>query len=219
MTVKVKICGLTTAETITAAVTAGASYIGFVFFDKSPRNISPQRAGKLAELIPGNIIKCGVLVNPSNDELDHILTHIPLDLIQLHGDESPARTQEIRDHFTLPVMKAIAVAGPDDITLAKTYENMVDMVLFDAKPPPALKEALPGGNGLSFDWQLIRGADLTLPWMLSGGLKADNLAQAIATSGARMVDVSSGVEDHPGEKNITRIKAFLRQTRMLNETG
>ncbi len=219
MTVKVKICGLTTAETITAAVKAGACYIGFVFFDKSPRNISPQRAGKLAELIPGNIIKCGVLVNPDNDELDHILAHIPLDLIQLHGDESPARTQEIRDHFDLPVMKAIAVAGPDDIALAKTYENMVDMVLFDAKPPPALKEALPGGNGLSFDWQLIKGADLTLPWMLSGGLEADNLAQAIATSGAKMVDVSSGVEDHPGEKNITKINTFLRQTRMLNEEG
>ncbi len=219
MTVKVKICGLTTAQTVTAAVTAGASCIGFVFFDKSPRNISPQKAKNLASLIPENIIKCGVVVNPADDELDHILSHIPLDLVQLHGDESPARTQEIRTRFKLPVTKAIAVSGPDDITRAKTYESTADMLLFDARPPPALKGALPGGNGLAFDWHLIRGANIKLPWILSGGLDEDNLAQAIATSGAKMIDVSSGIEDSPGEKNIDKITAFLRRTRMLNETG
>jgi len=218
MSVKAKICGLTTPEAVQAAVRAGAAYIGFVFYEKSPRNISPEQAAKLAAKIPATVTICGVFVDPTDEQLDSTLGHIPLDLIQLHGAESPRRVREIRKQFKRPVMKAIAVAssediGHEDIKSAKTYENAADMLLFDAKAPASRPDGLPGGNGLPFDWHLMKSHHGSIPWMLSGGLDATNLAAAMAISGAVMVDVSSGVENKPGEKSITKINSFMAALR------
>jgi len=210
MTIAVKICGLSRPEVVQAAATAGAAYIGFVFYAKSPRHVTPQQAAGLATQIPASVIKCGVFVDPTDEQLDITLAHIPLDLIQLHGTESTGRLQDIKTRFKRPVMKAIAIAGPEDITAAKPYQNYADMLLFDAKAPTSLIDALPGGNGLAFDWQLIKDSDWQLPWMLSGGLNADNLATALAVSGAKIVDVSSGVELSPGVKDIAKINAFIQ---------
>lgn len=209
-TVKAKICGLTTRDAVRAACDAGAAYTGFVFYPKSPRHITAAGAAKLAALIPGPVRKVGVFVDPDDDELEAILSRVPLDLVQLHGAETPERVREIRQRFRHPVIKAIAISGPDDIARARTYEAAADMLLFDAKAPDSVKDALPGGNGLSFDWRLINATDWSLPWMLSGGLNADNIQQAIAASGAEFVDVSSGVETRPGEKDSAKITAFMR---------
>ncbi|HEC00268.1 MAG TPA: phosphoribosylanthranilate isomerase [Sphingomonadales bacterium] len=215
MTIRAKICGLSTPETVTAAVDAGASHVGFVFFAKSPRNISPEQLAELCKDIPSSVVKTGVFVNPEDSQLDRILTVAPLDLLQLHGSESPARVQEIKTRFKRPVMKAIAVSGSDDMVRAKAYESSADMLLFDAKAPTELTDALPGGNGLAFDWQIIQAAEINLPWMLSGGLNMDNIADAIAISGAQMIDVSSGVESRPGLKDSAKIKAFMSKVNSL----
>ncbi|PCJ33384.1 MAG: phosphoribosylanthranilate isomerase [Alphaproteobacteria bacterium] len=209
MPLKAKICGLTTPQTVRAAAQAGAAYIGFVFYEKSPRNISPERAAELAAEIPASVTLCGVFVNPSDEQLTSTLAHIPLDLIQLHGTETPQRCQEIKNHFKRPVMKAIAVTAAQDITAAKAYENTADILLFDAKPEPDQANALPGGNGLRFDWQLMKDHQCNMPWMLSGGLDAGNLETAIAISGAAIFDVSSGIELRPGAKSIPKINAFM----------
>ena len=209
MHVKVKICGLSTAEAVRTAVKSGASHIGFVFFEKSPRNVTAEQVAELSIEIPASVIKTGVFVDPDNQQLAQAVATI--DLIQLHGEETPERVQEIKNHFNLPVMKAIAIDSSDHIVLAKTYENVADMLLFDAKAPETLKDGLPGGNGLSFDWQLINGIEWHIPWMLSGGLDQNNVRQAINTSGAKFVDVSSGVETRPGEKSIAKIKAFISE--------
>lgn len=213
MTVTVKICGLSTAETIHAAVYAGASHIGFVFFEKSPRNVTAGQAGILAEKIPASIIKTGVFVNPTDEFLEQTLAHVTLDLIQLHGTESPKRVTEVKNRFSLPVMKAISIASPDDVAKAKTYENSADMLLFDAKAPASLENSLPGGNGEIFDWILIKNTIWTIPWMLSGGLDEHNVQSAINISGASIVDISSGVENTPGGKNIAKIKAFISEVK------
>ncbi|MBL4803185.1 MAG: phosphoribosylanthranilate isomerase [Emcibacter sp.] len=215
MTIKVKICGLSTVQSVRAATEAGASHLGFVFFEKSPRNVTPEKVAELAADIPSSILKTGVFVNPDNQQLQRILNIAPLNLIQLHGNESPERVQEIKKYFGLPVMKAIAISDTNDIALAKTYENSADMLLFDAKPTASLKDALPGGNGLSFDWQLIKGTDWQIPWMLSGGLDALNIRQAITISGAEIVDISSGIENQPGEKSIAKIKAFISKVKNI----
>jgi len=209
MPLKAKICGLTTPQTVRAAARAGAAYIGFVFYEKSPRNISPARAAELAAEIPDSVTLCGVFVNPTDEQLTSTLAHIPLDLIQLHGTETPQRCQEIKNRFQRPVMKAIAVTTAEDVAVAKTYENTADILLFDAKPAADQKNALPGGNGLRFDWHLMKGHQWHIPWMLSGGLDAGNLETAAAISGAAIFDVSSGVENHPGEKSIPKINAFM----------
>ncbi|WP_417316972.1 phosphoribosylanthranilate isomerase [Emcibacter sp.] len=213
MSVAVKICGLSEPESLKAAIDSGADYVGFVFFPPSPRNITPAKAGELARLVPAGVKKVGVFVNPVDDLLEEVLASADLDILQLHGSESPDRVREIRQAFGKPVMKAIAVARKEDIEAAKAYESVADMLLFDAKAPKNLENALPGGNGLIFDWQLIRNTDWSVPWMLSGGLEANNVSDAIATSGAEMVDVSSGVENRPGEKDINRIRAFIDATR------
>lgn len=210
MTVKAKICGLTSREAVRAACDAGAAYCGFVFYAKSPRHITADGAAELAALIPEPVIRIGVFVNPDDNSLDAVLSRVPLDFVQLHGAESPARVQTIRQRFKRPVIKAIAISGPDDIARAHNYEAVADMLLFDAKAPHSLRDALPGGNGLSFDWRLINATDWTLPWMLSGGLNADNILQAVAATGAKFVDVSSGVESRPGQKDSAKITAFMR---------
>jgi phosphoribosylanthranilate isomerase len=215
MTIRAKICGLSTRETVRAAVDAGASHLGFVFFAKSPRNISPKQVAELCADIPPSVIKTGVFVNPEDSQLDRILAAAPLDLLQLHGSESPARVQEIKARFKRPVMKAIALSGSDDMAVARAYESCADMLLFDAKAPTDLTDALPGGNGRAFDWKIIQAAEINLPWMLSGGLNMDNIAEAIAISGAQMIDVSSGVESRPGLKDIAKIKAFMSKVNSL----
>ena len=213
MPIDVKICGLKTAETLRAAVEAGAGYIGFMFYARSPRNVSAHEAGRLALAVPQGVRKVGVFVDPTDEDLAEIMRAVPLDIIQLHGKETPARVAEIRARIGKPVFKAIAIEGPEDVALAHTYEAAADFLLFDAKPPKAMPSALPGGNGLSFDWNLIAGETWTRGWILSGGLTPENVAGAIAQSGARFVDVSSGVEDSPGVKNPAKIDAFIKAVR------
>lgn len=202
-----KICGLSDAQGVDAAVDNGAAFVGFVFFPPSPRNVTPEQAAGLMRRVPPQIVKVGLFVDPDDEQLKSVLHHANLDLIQLHGQEEPARTAAIRRRFNRPVMKALALSGPDDIKKIDAYLGIADRLLFDAPPPQGATR--PGGNANSFDWALLKGRRLGVPWMLAGGLTADNLELAVRTSGAREVDVSSGVEDAPGRKNPEKIRAFL----------
>lgn len=203
---RVKICGLRDAATMDAATVAGASYLGFVFFPKSPRNVSIAEAATLAAAVPAGIAKTALVVDADDATLDAILAEVPLDVLQLHGTETPERVVALRARYGLPVMKAVGVADATDLAALETYGKVADQLLVDAKPP---KEAnLPGGNGLSFDWQLIAGRRWPVPWMLAGGLTPDNVAEAIRLTGAAQVDVSSGVESAPGVKDADLIAAF-----------
>lgn len=205
--VRVKICGLTQVEAVDVAVTAGAAYVGFVFFEKSPRNISREKAADLAKRVPAGIAKVALVVDADDDTLDAILSSVPIDILQLHGQESAERVAAVKQRFGLPVMKAVGVADAADLKALETYGKVADQLLVDAKPP---KDAvLPGGNGLTFDWRLIAGRRWPVPWMLAGGLTPENAAQAIQMTGANQVDVSSGVEASPGRKDPGRIVSFL----------
>lgn len=208
--IRAKICGLQTPDTLTAAVEAGAAYVGFVFFPKSPRNLTVEAARALAIEVPPGVAKVALVVDADDETLDQITESVPLDMLQLHGGETPARVAEVRARFGLPVMKAVGIADADDVTKIDLYSGVADQLLIDAKPPSG--GGLPGGNGLSFDWRLIANRRWSLPWMLAGGLNPDNVAEAIALTGARQVDVSSGVESAPGVKDADRIRAFLRAT-------
>mgnify|MGYP001403909963 CR=1 FL=1 len=189
------------------AVEAGAHYLGFVFFAGSPRAVTPDQAAALADVVPPGIARVGLFVNPDDATLDQVLSTAPLDMIQLHGTEQPGRVSAIRARTGLPVMKAVAISGPDDVTQGHAYADVADRLMFDAKPP---KDATrPGGNALSFDWQLIAGESWSKPWILAGGLTPENVADAIAASGATAVDVSSGVEDASGAKNPENIRGFI----------
>ncbi len=204
--INVKICGLTESADVPAALLAGARYIGFVFFEKSPRNLSIEQAAFMATTVPEGICKVALTVNASDAFLDEMLAAVPIDMLQLHGAESPERVSEVKARYGLPVMKAVGVAGPEDLAALDEYVKVADQILVDAKPPKA--GGLPGGNGLAFDWRLIAGRRWPVPWMLAGGLTPDNVAQAIAMTGARQVDVSSGVESAPGVKDADLIMAF-----------
>jgi phosphoribosylanthranilate isomerase len=207
-TTRVKICGLSTAEDIRVAAKAGARYVGFVFFPKSPRNVTIQQARDLAVDVPLGVAKVALTVNADNDLLDAITSAVPLDMIQLHGSESPERVTEVKARYGLPVMKVVGLSSADDLTRIADYETVADQILVDAKAP---KDAdLPGGNGLSFDWRLLEGREWAVPWMLAGGLHAGNVAEAIARTGARQVDLSSGVESAPGVKDPAKIHEFMR---------
>jgi phosphoribosylanthranilate isomerase len=208
MRVRVKICGLTEPAGLAAAVSAGAAYVGFVFFPKSPRNLSLAAARDLALSVPPGVAKVALTVDATDAALDAILKDVPIDLLQLHGHESPARVAEVRARHGLPVMKAVGVAVTDDLPQIEAYASVADQILIDAKPPKGAD--LPGGNGLSFDWRLIAGRRWLVPWMLAGGLTADNVAEAIRLTGARQVDVSSGVESAPGVKDPAKVAAFCR---------
>ena len=208
--IAVKICGLSTPETVTAAVEAGASHAGFMFFEKSPRHVSPAQAGSLRALLPATVSAVAVLVDVDDALVDTIVAEVKPDLLQCHGKETPARITALKARTGLPVMKVISVAGAADVASARVYEQVADLLLFDAKPPKSMANALPGGNAISFDWSLLANVALTLPWMLSGGLTPDNVADAIVQTGAQMVDVSSGVEDAPGQKNSALIRAFVK---------
>ncbi|PWC34299.1 phosphoribosylanthranilate isomerase [Azospirillum sp. TSO35-2] len=208
MSVAAKICGLSEPESLRAAVTGGARYVGFVFYPRSPRAIAPPMAAELARLVPTGIRSVGLFVDPDDEFLEHVTGQVPLDLIQLHGGETPRRIAEIKARYALPVMKAVKIGGPDDLTTALEAAEVADRLLFDAKPP-AKVSALPGGNGIAFDWTILAGRRWPRPWMLSGGLTADNLAEAVRITGASEVDVSSGVEDRPGHKDPALVRAFL----------
>jgi phosphoribosylanthranilate isomerase len=210
MALTAKICGLNSEAAVAAAAAGGASHVGFVFYPPSPRAVDAARAAALARAVPADIVKVGLLVDADDATLAAILAEAPLDMLQLHGDETPRRVKEIRRRFGRPVMKALRVASATDLAAADEYLPVADWLLFDAKPPPEMTGALPGGNSLSFDWSLIAGRSWARPWMLSGGLNAGNLARAVAATGARAVDVSSGVEDAPGRKSPDKIAAFLK---------
>lgn len=201
MPVTAKICGLSTPETLDAAVAGGASHVGFVFFAPSPRNLSPDQARALAGRVPGHVGKVGVFVDPDDALLEAVLPF--LDAVQLHKT-SPERAAAIRK----PVWAAVAVKTRADLDAAKLYTGAADRILYDAKTPDAA--ALPGGMGLRFDWTLLQGFDHPLPWALSGGLDSANVAQAARITGATLVDVSSGVESGPGVKDVDKIARFLQ---------
>ena len=207
----VKICGLTTPEHVTAAVEAGATYVGFVFFPPSPRCVSPENAAELAALVPAGVCKVALTVNATDTDLEDILRAAPMDMLQLHGSETPERVEQVKSRFGLPVMKAVGVAGATDLPKIDTYNRVADQLLIDAKPPK--NATLPGGNGLTFDWRLIAGRRWPIPWMLAGGLTPDNVAQAKRLTGATQLDVSSGVESAPGTKDPVLVRAFIQAAR------
>lgn len=182
--------------------------MGLVFYERSPRYVPPETAAQLARLAPTGVRVVGLFVEPDDLFLERVVTSVPLDMLQLHGEEEPGRVAEIRAAYSIETMKAVKVSDAADLDAARRYEAVADRLLFDAKPPKGVA-ALPGGNGLSFDWTLLHGRSWVRPWMLSGGLTTDNLAEAVRTTGASAVDVSSGVEDRPGHKVPAKIRAFL----------
>ena len=210
MSIRVKICGLSTPETVETAVAAGADYLGFTFIPRSPRFISHERAASLAALVPSSVAKVALTVDADDAALDAAVEALDPDILQLHGAETPGRLRELKARYGITLMKAIGIAEPDDPLKAAIYRDSADLLLFDAKPPKSMAGALPGGNGLVFDWSLIAGHRPEMPWMLSGGLNAENVAEAIRITGAEAVDVSSGVEDAPGRKKPELIEAFIR---------
>jgi len=215
MKVRAKICGLNDPEAVRAAVEGGAAFVGFVFYPPSPRALSPDRAAELAAIVPASVGKVGLFVDAGDDEIDAVTAQVTLDMLQLHGAETPERAAELRTRTGLRVMKAISVAAASDVERATLYYDSADWLMFDAKPPKDMSGALPGGNALAFDWLLLKGWDFPLPWMLAGGLDAGNVQEAVRLSGAHFVDTSSGVESRPGVKDPERIRAFLKAVAAL----
>jgi phosphoribosylanthranilate isomerase len=209
VSIEVKICGVNTPEALRATVEAGAEYVGLNFYPRSPRAVTPDQAAALTAAAPPRLCKVGLFVDVEDETIAKTLAAVGLDMLQLHGGESPARVAEIRARFGLPVMKAVKIADLADVAAAEAYLRVADRLLFDAKPPKEMTGALPGGNALTFDWQLLAGKTWPIPWMLAGGLEAANVAEAARISGARALDVVSGVEDRPGLKNPDKIRAFL----------
>ncbi len=210
--VKVKICGINAPDALRAAVDNGADFIGLVFYPSSPRAVTPEQARELAGFAAARVEvkKVGLLVDPVDAVIERVLTYVKLDMLQLHGRETPERVTAIKKRFGLPVMKAIKVATASDLDAAAAFEPVADWLLFDGVPPEGKKGVLPGGNAARFDWALLKGREFALPWMLSGGLDPLNVADAIRISGAPCVDVSSGVETAPGKKGPAKIAAFIR---------
>jgi len=207
----VKICGVSTPEALDAALGAGADLVGLVRYPKSPRHVSLERGRVLSARAKGRALRVALLVDPDDAELAATIEALDPDVLQLHGSETPARVAEIRARFGRPVMKAIGVGEAADLARVSAY-GAAEHILLDAKPPQS-GNALPGGNGVAFDWSLLAGVDPGVSFMLSGGLDPDNVAQAIALTGARAVDVSSGVERRPGDKDPARIEAFVKAAR------
>jgi len=202
---RVKICGLTRPADVLAA--RDAAYVGFVFFARSPRHLSLSAAALLAQGVPAGQCKVALTVDADDAALEALLSAVAIDMLQLHGHETPDRVAEIRDRFGLPVMKAVGIADEGDLAALADHGRAADQLLVDAKPPT--DAALPGGNGLAFDWRLLAGRRWPVPWMLAGGLTCDTVAEAVRLTGARQVDVSSGVESAPGLKDASRIATFI----------
>jgi len=208
----VKICGLSTPETLDAALSAGADWVGFVRFPRSPRHVDLDVGRDLSGRAKGRALRVVLLVDAEDADIADALAALEPDLLQLHGHETPQRVAAVRAAFGRPVVKALGVADASDLAALGSYGGAADHFLLDAKPPRG-QGALPGGNGLSFDWRLLAGLDPGLPFMLSGGLNPDNVAEAIRLTGTRAVDVSSGVEVRPGIKDPGKIEAFVKAAR------
>ena len=207
MSVVVKVCGLSTPESVDVAVQAGAQFLGFNFFSPSPRAIQPSAARDLAQRVPHCVFKVAVVVDPTNDTLGTIVEALGADMVQLHGNEPPERVAEVRERFGCRVIKAVPISGPDDVARAHRFGEVADLLLFDSKAQPG--DILPGGNARQFDWSLLSNVAVRQPWFIAGGLNAKNLAEAIAISGARSADVSSGVEFERGVKDHQKIVDFI----------
>lgn len=208
---KIKICGVTTAEALDATIAARADYVGFNFYPPSPRYLAPRDAASLGQRAAGRIRRVGLFVDAGDEAIAEAVAAADLDVLQLHGEEPPERAARLRARFGLPVWKVIPVAGASDVSRAAAYRDAADFILFDAKTP---KGTLPGGMGLSFDWSLLAADKGALPWGLAGGLTPDNVAEAIRSTGAPLVDTASGVESAPGVKDRARITAFCAAARV-----
>jgi len=206
--VKVKICGINDFDAMEAAVDGGADFVGLVLYPPSPRAVTVEEAADLTELVPEGVVKVGLVVDADDRLLDGVMNRVRLDLLQFHGGESPERIEAVRLEYGMPVMKAIGVSEAADLGALTAYAEVADWLLFDAKPPAGA--FLPGGNAAAFDWRLLKGRKWPVPWMLAGGLSAANAAEAVRLSGAKAVDVSSGVESAPGVKDAEKIAAFLK---------
>ncbi|WP_136657930.1 phosphoribosylanthranilate isomerase [Nitratireductor sp. XY-223] len=215
MSVSVKICGLKTQETLEAAIGGGASHVGFIFFEKSPRNIAPEAAGPLAERALGRAVSVAVTVNADDDTLDGIVSAVRPDMLQLHGRESPERVAAVKARYGLPVMKAVALKEQGDLRLIEPYRGVADRFLFEAEPPAGSE--LPGGNGVPFDWTILANLDPGIDYMLSGGLRAENVRDALLETGAKAIDLSSGVESAPGQKDTKLIAEFFEAVRAAEQ--
>jgi phosphoribosylanthranilate isomerase len=205
---RVKICGVRTRADVAAAAGAGAAYVGLVFFDRSPRTLTVGDARWIAGSVPDDVARVVLTVDATDEALDVLVEAFPFELFQLHGRETPERVNAVRERYKLPVMKAVGVRGPEDLDALREYERAADQLLVDARPPR--DAVLPGGNGLAFDWRLIQGRRWRTPWMLAGGLTPENVGEAVRLTGAEQLDVSSGVERHPGDKDHERVEAFVR---------
>ena len=210
MRVQAKICGLSTAETVDAAIAGGAAWLGFVFFPKSPRDVAPEQLASLIARMPAHVGKTAVLVDPDDVLITRVL-EAGVTALQFHGDESPARLASLKRHG-VELWKAIPVRTRADLEVARGFRGAADRILYDAKTP---KGTLPGGMGLRFDWKLLEGFEHPLPWALSGGLDAANVAEAVGQTGAGLIDTSSGVESAPGVKDVDKIAAFLQAAARL----
>jgi len=215
MALEAKICGLSTPETLDVAVAEGAAFVGFVFYPRSPRNVSLPQAAALAARVPERVRRVALVVDASDEFLADLVRQVPLELLQLHGAETPARVAQIRALTGKAVMKVLRLAEAADLEAVEGFLPVADRLLFDAKPPAAMPGALPGGNAVAFDWSILAGRSFARPWMLAGALTAANLKEAAGTTGARAVDVSSGVESAPGVKDAAKIRDFLRTARGL----
>jgi phosphoribosylanthranilate isomerase len=207
MTPEIKICGLTTPEAIDLAVSRGATHVGFIFFEKSPRHIDPLTAGSLADRVRGQAKIVAVTVDADNEQLEEIIAFLKPDILQLHGHETAQRVLDVKAMFGLPVMKAFSVRTAEDLRQIESYDGLADRMLFDAKAPAG--SDLPGGNGVAFDWTIMDALDAGVEYMLSGGLNKDNVAQALSMTRAPGIDISSGVESTPGVKDSAKMNAFF----------
>lgn len=215
MALDIKICGLKTYAALTAALDGGASHVGFIFFPKSPRHVAPLEAGRLRQAARGRAQAVAVTVDAPDALLEEIVAAMQPDMLQLHGHETPARVAEIKARFGLPVMKALPISEAGDLDGLKPYGGIVDRFLFDAKPPK--DAALPGGNGVAFDWRILVGLDARIDYMLSGGLNAGNIGEALRLANPPGIDVSSGVESAPGTKEPALIEKFFRVVAMASD--
>lgn len=204
----IKICGLSTPQAIDAVIDGGATHLGLIFFEKSPRNVSLAKARELSAHAGSRISKVAVTVNATDAELDAIVEHMQPDLLQLHGRETPERVATVKTRYQLPVIKALAVSTAQDLEAARAHIGIADHFLFDAKAPKGAE--LPGGNGVAFDWEIMDLWPRDVPYILSGGLNIDNVADALLKTGASGIDISSGVESSPGQKDENLIRRFLQ---------
>ena len=211
--VSVKICGLTTEEAVADAIAAGADFIGVVFFSKSPRHVSMDRAAEILQFVPETVSRVGLFVDPDDALLDTVMNHVRLDYFQLHGHETPERVEAIRLEYGMPVIKGLGIHDATDLESAKAYADIADWLLFDAKAPAGAGR--PGGNAVTFDWSLLSRHQWPCPWMLAGGLTPDNVGEAIRLSGAKAVDVSSGVERSPGIKDAGQMAHFIQSAKSI----